>query len=156
MKTLTDYNPGVPKVTNFEHYRDELLKIVAGNGGVAITDSKPSRCSDTICRDCLGYNTNCDTMLIEWGFHEYKEPLQLSLAEHCFLGAIETGYIIRDNHNQLFWCETPPSKVDGIWEVQSGDMVNLNFLKCMQLPFVKYEGTSWSVEQLYDLPYDNE
>ena len=153
MKMLTDYNPSYVEETNFDHFRKELLELSNNGVTIGLYGGKPVECGCVSSDDCDEACVCLDDPenLIRWGFQKYVEPLKLSLSEHYFLAAIETGYIIRDSHHQLFWCETPPSKVDGIWEVQSGDMVNLNFLKCMELPFIKYEGTSWSVEQLLEL-----
>lgn len=151
MKKLTDYNPGVPKETNFEHYKREILEIVSEGNALALSNGVPIRCCDVGCHDCDLSETPCACEIILWGFQEYKEPIYLTNPEYHFLAAMETGYIGRDNHGHLFWFENPPSKVDGVWMNELGDTVRLSFMKTLKLPFVKYEGTCWSVEQLLTL-----
>ena len=149
---LTDYNPGVPKVTNFEHYREQLLEMANAGHDVALSNGKLCSCFNTRCDDCdWRKGEECSIQFIKWGFQEYKEQMKISDHEYHFLILMGSGYIFRDNHKQLYWCENPPSKIDGLWTTQYGDVVKLSFIKALEFPFIKFEGDAWSVERLLEL-----
>lgn len=69
-------------MTNFERYRDEILKFANNKKfmGINLITNEPIDCLETgICNDkCLFYNQNCytsiDTIssLIKWLYEEYK------------------------------------------------------------------------------------
>ena len=149
MNRLTDYKTSPPKETNFQHYEKEIK--ANGLGSTALKNNIPVRCAHTNCRDCDFHmkGGSCLDQLLDWLYSEYKEDTRTTTQEHCFLLAIERGFIVRDNHNNLYWYENSPSKIDGMWEDNGGDVVKLNFITNLQFPFIKDE--MWSVESLIEL-----
>ena len=64
-------------MTNFEKYKDELLKLAVINiGAVDKVTNEPSICCETACSNCLFDNGQdyCKNMLKNWLDTEYKEP----------------------------------------------------------------------------------
>ena len=145
------------KETNFTHYEKEILNITRNYGDLAVVDGKPTCCDDIVsCRGCdferRGFSTHCGQLLIEWLYQEYKEDKFITKVEEGFLESLGGGYIVRDIHGHLYWFEYAPSKVDGMWECYSGgDVVRLNFLKSLELPFIKNNDDPYSVEALLEL-----
>jgi hypothetical protein len=149
MNRLTDYKTSPPKETNFQHFEKEIREI--GLQNLAVKKGTPIHCEDIGCRECDFHMKagECGHQLADWLYAEYKEDTRTTTQEHCFLLAIERGFIVRDNHNNLYWYENSPSKIDGVWEDNGGDVVKLNFITNLQFPFIKDE--MWSVERLIEL-----
>lgn len=75
-------------MTNFERYKDEILKIIKSSVycQVAMKDGKPVPCEDVICDSCelddgsdLG---NCVLKLMEWGYEDDGEGRDCGDCKH--------------------------------------------------------------------------
>lgn len=123
--------------TNFEHYKDEILKITNfSGGGLAMLKSDRTlapcdtiKCEDCIF-DCVRTNPhqrlfNCKYRLLEWASAPYV-PLITKL-EHDFLKNYTDGYkyIYRKNNN-LYLAMLPPGTDNNIIFGISGLNVNFN------------------------------
>lgn len=123
--------------TNFEHYKDEILKITNFSSyGLAMLKSDRTlapcdtiKCEDCIF-DCVRTNPhqrlfNCKYRLLEWASAPYV-PLITKL-EHDFLKNYTDGYkyIYRKNNN-LYLAMLPPGTDNNIIFGISGLNVNFN------------------------------
>lgn len=123
--------------TNFEHYKDEILKITNfSSGGLAINKKDRAlvpceaiECEDCIF-DCVRTNPhqrlfNCKYRLLEWASAPCV-PLITKL-EHDFLKNYTDGYkyIYRKNNN-LYLAMLPPGTDNNIIFGISGLNVNFN------------------------------
>ena len=64
-------------MTNYEHYKSEIEKIVRLGRTVAIDkDGKPHACGTINCEDCIGSGKgkSCYVIISEWADAEYIEP----------------------------------------------------------------------------------
>ena len=64
-------------MTNFEKYKDELIKLSVSNiGAINKNTNEPAICSQINCSDCLFYNGQgiCKDKMKNWLDTEYKEP----------------------------------------------------------------------------------
>ena len=59
--------------TNYEHFKDEIIKNCAW--ALALVDGKPKRCNHTRCSEC-GFSTGhgCNEKLKEWLRKPYEKP----------------------------------------------------------------------------------
>lgn len=126
-------------MTNFEHYKDEILKITNFSNGLAISkkDRTLTPCEITKCDDCL-FNCirtdphqmifNCRYRALEWASAPYV-PLITKL-EHDFLKNYTDGYkyIYRKNNN-LYLAMLPPETDNNIIFGISGLNVNFSNIK---------------------------
>lgn len=123
--------------TNFEHYKDEILKITNfSNCGLAMlkSDRTLTPCNTIKCEDCLfdcvrtnphQMLFNCKYRILEWASAPYV-PLITKL-EHDFLKNYTDGYkyIYRKNNN-LYLAMLPPGTDNNIIFGISGLNVNFN------------------------------
>ena len=141
------------KENNFTHYEKEIKAFIKDSIEIAVVNGKPVECYDlNTCDMCDLDGCDCTISIIEWLYQEYKEDKFITKVEKGFLESLNGGYIVRDIHGHLYWFEYAPSKVDGMWECYSGgDIVRLNFLKSLELPFIKNNDDPYSVEALLEL-----
>lgn len=126
--------------TNFEHYKDEILKITNfGGGGLAMLKSNRTltpcdtiKCEDCMF-DCIRTNPhqmlfNCKYRILEWASAPFV-PLITKL-EHDFLKNYTDGYkyIYRKNNN-LYLAMLPPETDNNIIFGISGLNVNFSNIK---------------------------
>lgn len=126
--------------TNFEHYKDEILKITNfGGGGLAMlkSDRTLTPCDTIECNDCMfdcvrtnphQMLFNCRYRALEWASAPYV-PLITKL-EHDFLKNYTDGYkyIYRKNNN-LYLAMLPPETNNNIIFGISGLNVNFSNIK---------------------------
>lgn len=126
--------------TNFEHYKDEILKITNfGGGGLAMlkSDRTLAPCDTIKCEDCMfdcirtnphQMIFNCRYRALEWASAPYV-PLITKL-EHDFLKNYTDGYkyIYRKNNN-LYLAMLPPETNNNIIFGISGLNVNFSNIK---------------------------
>ena len=84
-------------MTNFEMYRDELLKLSQGGTFIVISETGQPMASD---------KPGLISTMIEWGFYEYnKPPMELFRLEYEFLKRIKKSgfkFIARDKRGNPF------------------------------------------------------
>lgn len=126
--------------TNFEHYKDEILKITNfGGGGLAMlkSDRTLTPCDTIKCEDCMfdcirtnphQMLFNCKYRILEWVSAPFV-PLITKL-EHDFLKNYTDGYkyIYRKNNN-LYLAMLPPETDNNIIFEISGLNVNFSNIK---------------------------
>lgn len=92
-------------MTNFEYYKDDILKIVEDNGTPCfnIKTDKISRCRDTKCIDCVaGHKKPCWSELFKFLYEEHIEKPKLTKKERMFCEVVGTGWIARDKTGTLY------------------------------------------------------
>lgn len=151
-------------MTNFEKYKDEILKLAKETSRIAIANRKPISCYNTKCNKCLfyvddiGYCKNFEGF-VEWLYEEYKEPApQLTLAERYFCETFledDRLYLARDQYDNLYLYDVikPPIKnVDsGYWALQDSEDTMLEIKKDF-FSFIKWEDEKlWSISDLLKL-----
>lgn len=126
--------------TNFEHYKDEILKITnfsSSDFALNKKDRTLAPCEATECEDCLfdcirtnphQMIFNCRYRALEWASAPYV-PLITKL-EHDFLKNYTDGYkyIYRKNNN-LYLAMLPPETDNNIIFGISGLNVNFSNIK---------------------------
>lgn len=138
--------------TNFEFYKDEILKIINTRNRLAKVNGKPVTCVGTDCEGCEFYTTSssCDISTIKWLYEEHTEQPKLTKRERAFCEAVQEGWIARDECGDIFWCKGEPKKRYGIWS--NGDDVCIDFTDLHLFSFIKWEDEKpWSVEDLLKL-----
>ena len=60
-------------MTNFEFYKDEILKIAEISKVIAVVNGKPTNCSDVKCNTCDRHNKCNDVGLVQWLLSEHIE-----------------------------------------------------------------------------------
>ena len=95
-------------MTNFEKWKDECMKILAGN--MALVDGKPVLCAGTNCYNCDFYETEsgCDEQALDWLLAEYQEPApKLTKREREFLEKFDvTDKAIKRDRFLYLCCKT--------------------------------------------------
>ena len=142
-------------MTNFEKYREEILKISERGNSFAVPRQTrvPMECDYVSCRDCLFVSSHCQFEKIIWLYEEAVEPAPtLTVKERGFCEIARSGCIARDKNGSLWVFDVTPSKVysDATWWGSAGG-------RCKQLdgeafPFITWESDkAWSIEELLRL-----
>lgn len=75
-------------MTNFEKWKDEILKINKYGSAIAVVNGKPINCGITDC-DLCEFNPRCNECRINWLYSEYTEPKpKLTKRERAFCEAL--------------------------------------------------------------------
>lgn len=80
-------------MTNYEHYKSEIEKIVRLGWRVAVDkDGKPHACNEMNCNNCIVDNSNCYQTVAAWADTKYIEPeVDWSKVE------VDTPILVRDS-----------------------------------------------------------
>lgn len=99
--------------TNFEFYKDQILKINNTHDHVAVENGKPISCNGIHCSQCElsehPTGMDCQMKLIEWLYAEHIEAPKLTKRERAFCESVQTGWIARDG-KYLYWHIVQPIK----------------------------------------------
>ena len=135
--------------TNFEFYKDEILKISRQEAGFGVINGKVKKCTQMNCVQCLFYD-KCLSERFAWLYAEHIEQPKLTKRERAFCEAVQTGWIARDE-NELLWLFGDSSDIakdncewisDSYFYQIKGELFN----------FVKWEDEKpWAVEDLLKL-----
>lgn len=148
-------------MTNFEFYKDEIMKIIAHDDGIAIskTSGKPIPC-ESVCyceNECELDGRDCDGVdLFKWLYAEYVEKPKLTLRERKFCELALTGYITRDEDG-LFYFSNRPKKREAPfgweWVMELGHCVSLaKLFPDVKFDFIKStDEEPWNIEDLLKL-----
>jgi hypothetical protein len=157
-------------MTNYEKYRDEIIKILSFgvDGGLAIQNGKPIICDATPCDECdfgVAHTGVCDSgnytpKVVGWLNAEYVEPPKLTEQEKAFLVALHPciKFIARNKDGSLDLFQLKPEKRRTLedWGVnQPSECLRVGpdqeFLS-IKFDFIKWEDSEpWSVEDLLKL-----
>ena len=139
-------------MTNFEYWKDKILKINNEDGDIAIIKGIPSRCcSVKKCYYCdLSLKGNsCRQQLIEWLYSEHEEKPKLTKRERKLCEALETGWIAADKDCAVYWFLHLPVKAITVYNGSpSMYLSGAGF----QFDFIDFEDEEpWMVENLLQL-----
>lgn len=141
-------------MTNFEFYKDDILKIILGNGypGLVKETGKLTRCKLLECKDCVFITDNerCFVKLFKWLYEEHIDKPKLTKQEKAFLELTDPNYYIaRDEDGLICMYTSKPQKDGGAWgniEYTSLSLFSVKF------NFIKWEDEEpWKVEELLKL-----
>ena len=139
-------------MTNFEKYREEILKITKNGAHFAVPKKAqvPIACTCLSCVDCL-FNGCCHPKKIRWLYEEAVEPAPtLTVKERAFCEIVRSGYIARDSDTTLWVFTSEPIELDGVWGNED-DECAFNIIGGV-FRFITYEsGKAWSIEELLQL-----
>lgn len=152
-------------MTNFEYWKDEILKIVNTGVGIAINKNtnKPVACGrgPIKCSDCICNTSHCCVdERFAWLYAEHVERSTLTREERMFCELVKTGYIARDEDGKIFYFKHMPIGYNGAvhghyWSAAVQDMtVEMHVIDCLQEGFEFIKGTDekpWNVEELLKL-----
>lgn len=140
-------------MTNFEKYREEILKITQNGDhfGVPKKAQVPMVCTSMSCVDCL-FGGYCQPKKIGWLYEEAVELAPtLSVKERGFCEIIKSGYIARDRDESLWVFNESPYERDGIWTCEDEDAYLINITR-EAFKFIDYKSRKvWSIEELLQL-----
>lgn len=144
-------------MTNFEKYKDEIIKIFYEKGTPIAREKNTGRivcCDDISCVQCQFTLGNCVVNMFEWMLKEYQEPVpKLTKAEKGFCEILDDGYIARDKNGDLYLYNNPPYVTETDWR-ECGHCTKLcsNFF-----PFITWESNkAWSIEDLLKLEVEDD
>lgn len=85
---LEEEKQEIKKETNYEHYKDKIIKD--GIWNLALVNGKPKRCHNVYCNDCdFKTSRECKKKLEEWLKHPYERPTyKLTQCEYDMLDTI--------------------------------------------------------------------
>lgn len=139
--------------TNFEHYKEEILKILNNKpqSGLALRSGKLGSCDEGFCHTCRFLQSGCGKGRFEWLYAEHMGQLKLTKKERLFCELAETGWIARDSDGKVFYYPQKPHKEVEQWG--SFTCKNICFLDAYScFPFIKFEDKKpWAVEDLLKL-----
>ena len=139
-------------LTNFEKYKDQILKITNNNDVFAFDGRKLHCCEDYECDDCVfrTFQLNCRCERIKWMYEEYHEPTpKLTKAERDFCMTIdEDGYIARDEDGRIFLYDKLPEKGENR-HLCTGNLMRIS---PDAFSFIQWDDEKpWSIEDLLKL-----
>lgn len=141
-------------MTNFEKYREEILKISERGNSFAVPRQTrvPKECIYVGCNYCL-FNGYCQPEKIRWLYAEAVEPAPtLTVKERGFCEIIQSGYIARDQDGSLWLFDMIPAKDDDddiTWWSSANGSEQLNG---EAFPFIAWGlDEAWSIEELLQL-----
>ena len=145
--------------TNFEFYKDEILKCLSENN-IAIKNNKPVKCVGD-CNSCIRdseIGICMDKPFFEWLCAEHIEQPKLTKRERAFCEVVQTGWIARDKSGDLYWygdCE--PVKNGASWTREKEHVKRLKEFNEINeawgiFGFIKWKDEKpWSIEDLLKL-----
>lgn len=147
-------------MTNFEYYKDEILKVVNYTGSRFAINHDTGEiisCVGCSCDSCeFGYKKSlrCGREKMCWLYAEHIEKPKLTKKERQFCELFETGWIARDRDGELYHCKCKPYKNDGEWINGSFD-INIHNFPDVPFSFITWDDKEpWSVEELLKLEYE--
>lgn len=159
---LREKQKGKDMATNFEFFKDEILKNNVGILGFGFINGKICRCSKISCKDCeFGKGDKdlvCNERKFEWLYAEHIEAPKLTKRERAFCEAVQTGWIARDCDMRLHYYASKPELSDMEWVDDDGLWVRLELLGlCETFMFIKdTDTTPWSIEDMLKLEVQHE
>jgi hypothetical protein len=151
-------------MTNYEKYREEIIKILINSQKLAIVDNKPAACGDGIqCRLCDlsddGEGCTAGSLaagLKAWLNAEYVEPPKLTKAERAFCESLQPGCcIVRNVTGCLYVYTEKPVKSGMSWSLPGAKhtcCTSIGAIHNVSFPFVQWEDEQpWKVEDLLKL-----
>ena len=144
-------------MTNFEKYKDEILKI-SKETKVAVdkTRNTPTKCLNISCEKCLLYSQCDEEAFVKWLYAEHQEPApKLTKAERGFCEIVKEGWIARDKNESLSYHSNLP-EYDESSEYWVSDFGIVEIPR-QHFNFITWKsGKAWSIEDLLKLEVEDE
>lgn len=145
-------------MTNFEFYKDEILKVIGETNSFALKDNELVNCNDIKCSQCkFAYSGDaCVNKMIKWLYDEYKS-LKLTKKEKSFCEVIGSGWLARDQDDELYLYGEKPRRGSHIWNVNLKELkINskewkISHLKDCFYPkfsFIKWEDEPYNIKEM--------
>ena len=139
-------------MTNFEFYKEDILKIAAENSSVALINGNLASCSHVSCRIC-DFSDECHKKMFAWLYAEHIEKTTLNKYERALCEALQTGWIARDKDGGVYGYKKKPAKSNDRWE---GKWIGFSQLMMynseIKFDIIKWEDKEpWSIEELLKL-----
>lgn len=85
-------------MTNFEKYKEEILRIASSGNDIAKVDDKLMACREVKCFNCdwRHHGTRCTAAMLQWLYEEYEPQVDWSKVE------VDTPILVR-NKNDDEW-----------------------------------------------------
>ena len=100
--------------TNFEFYKDEILKIVNTGASFGMLNGKLKSCMNISCNQCaFGKSPGCTcvTLQTKWLYAEHIEQPKLTKRERAFCEAVQIGWIMNLS-GIIYWTNMQPRKYE--------------------------------------------
>lgn len=145
-------------MTNFEFYKDKILELAKNNKCFTIKNDAIVSCDDIFCYDCAFDDPDyiCENKKTKWLYEEYTPPKpKLTKREHAFCEAVESGWLARDEDEELYLHQNKPEKRTITWvgDITSSE-INLRFYPSFDFitweddePYSIEEMLKWEVEE---------
>lgn len=138
-------------MTNFEFYKDKILKLVKKDESIALKGNDLVECRETgNCYACRFYESgkSCENKKIEWLYEEYTPPKKLTKRERAYCEAVEKGWLARDRNGELYLHKEKPHKRSDDWNYDV-EWSNLNPSFYPSFDFLKWEDDEpYAVEEM--------
>ena len=139
-------------MTNFEKYKDEILKLTEHTCHFGLVNGRLLSCYEMNCSNCKFDVKNCVKTRFQWLYEEHNEPApKLKPKERVFCEAFyeDYFYIARDDDGLLFLYECEPVKAADIWSAMGDCNIRLNE---SLFPFIDWtDEKPWSIADLLKL-----
>ena len=146
-------------MTNFEHYKKEILNITDRGYNVAVVDNEPTACGYVQhCEECQLENKTekwrCHLNRMKWLCEEHveqpKKP-KLTKKERQFCELVETGWIARSKNGCLNLFSKRPTKLTNCWFSNYNPFSDLTLFN-FGFSFITWDDAEpWSIEDLLKL-----
>lgn len=139
-------------MTNFEYYKDEILKMCREGDGVRVFAlTNPNKLYKHNGNPCC----SCFCELLEWLYSEYKERPKLSKQERKFCELFEGKdmwfAVDKDCQFCIVYTEKPTRR-DFQWTGHHIQTTNIRDFIGAKFDFIKWEDEEpWSIEELLNL-----
>ena len=102
-------------MTNFEKWKEEILKISEEEELIAVRNNTPIGCNSISCGECdFTPVESCILSRMEWLYREYREPIALTQKEYNFCKFLGSGYLSRSTTSgALIASKEKPELVSG-------------------------------------------
>jgi hypothetical protein len=146
-------------MTNFEHYKEEILNITDRGYNVAVVDNKPVSCGELqYCEECQLANADekwrCHLDRMKWLYEEYEDQIEqpkLTKKERQFCELVETGCIARCKNGDLYIFSARPTKLTNCWFSNYKAYSNITLFN-VPFSFITWDDAEpWSIEDLLKL-----
>lgn len=144
-------------MTNFEKYKDEIIKIFYEKGAPIAREKNTGRivcCGDIDCVQCQFLHGDCVVNMFEWMLKEYQEPVpKLTKKERAFCEIVRHGYIARDKNGELYLYNNSPFHAETVWRTSYGHCMKL----CLDFfLFITWESDkAWGINELLALEVED-
>jgi len=140
-------------MTNMEHYREELEKLLSLSSMFGRVNGEFKYCDNIECPKCEFWRGPgvCRLNTIKWLMAEHKPEPTLTAREKHLVECLQEGWLARDNYDDLVYCKTEPRKDGCAWNYSTYEFDEEPIKEMFE--FITWEDEEpWSVEELRKLP----